>query len=69
MAFRAETSIAHDDRQGFLRNVSFTMALGGLFLVGVVVEWWEGLRFFPPDTLYGSAFFRWACMPSTSLPG
>ncbi len=56
-AFRAETSIAHDDREGFLKNVSITIALGGLFLVGVVAEFWEGLRLFPPDTLYGSAFF------------
>lgn len=56
-AYRAETSIVHDDRAGFLRMISLTMALGALFLVGVGVEWWEGLRSFPPHTLYGSAFF------------
>lgn len=56
-AYRAETSIAHDDRAGFLKTVAFTILLGTLFLVGVVLEWREGLRFFPPHTLYGSAFF------------
>jgi cytochrome c oxidase subunit 3 len=56
-AYRAETAMAHDDRRGFLRNAMFTMALGGMFLVGVVLEWSEGLRLFPPGTLFGSAFF------------
>ena len=40
-----------------MTNVSLTILLGSLFLVGVGVEWWEELRFFPPQTLYGSAFF------------
>ena len=26
-------------------------------MVGVVLEWREGLEFFPPNTLYGSVFF------------
>lgn len=26
-------------------------------MVGVVLEWREGLEFFPPSTLYGSVFF------------
>ncbi len=56
-AYRAETAMAHDDRAGFVRNATFTMLLGGVFLVGVVIEWSEGLRLFPPDTLFGSAFF------------
>jgi len=40
-----------------VRNASFTILLGLLFMVGVVVEWSEGLRHFPPGTVYGSAFF------------
>jgi cytochrome c oxidase subunit 3 len=56
-AYRAETLMAHDDRAGFLRNVTWTILLGLLFLVGVAVEWAEGLRSFPPSTPFGSAFF------------
>ncbi len=37
---RAETSIAHGDRKGFLNGTLITMVLGILFLVGVVgLEW------------------------------
>lgn len=56
-AYRAETSIAHGDRAGFLRGLALTMGLGLVFMAGVVLEWKEGLQFFPPDTLFGSAFF------------
>ncbi len=56
-AYRAETFIATGHRRGFLRNTAFTIALGVVFLVGVGLEWSEGLRFFPPGTLYGSVFF------------
>ncbi len=56
-AYRAETFMAHDDRASFLRNVTWTILLGLLFLVGVAVEWSEGLRFFPPSTPFGTAFF------------
>lgn len=56
-AYRAEVFIATGDRRGFLRNTGFTIALGVVFLVGVGLEWNEGLRSFPPSTLYGSAFF------------
>ena len=56
-AYRAETSIAFGDRERFLRNTAFTIGLGVLFLAGVGLEWKEGLELFPPDTLFGSAFF------------
>jgi cytochrome c oxidase subunit 3 len=56
-AFLAETSMAHNDRRGFLRYSAITMLLGVLFLGGVILEWKEGLEFFPPGTIYGSAFF------------
>jgi cytochrome c oxidase subunit 3 len=56
-AYRAETAMAHDDRTRFVRNCSLTILLGLVFMIGVVVEWSEGLRHFPPGTVYGSAFF------------
>lgn len=56
-AYRAGTAVKHDDRRGFLRYLAVTIGLGLLFLVGVVLEWNEGLSNFPPDTEFGSAFF------------
>lgn len=56
-AYRAETSISHGDRAGFLRNTLWTILLACVFLVGVVVEWVEGFHFFPPSTRYGTSFF------------
>jgi heme/copper-type cytochrome/quinol oxidase subunit 3 len=56
-AYASEVSIAHDDRRNFLRFTGLTIALGVAFLVGVVFEWTEALNHFPPDTIYGSAFF------------
>jgi cytochrome c oxidase subunit 3 len=56
-AYRGETAAAFGDRRGFVRNISATIALGLLFMVGVVLEWREGLQLFPPSTLYGSVFF------------
>jgi len=56
-AYLAETSIAYDDRKGFLRYTTTTIVLGLAFMIGVVFEWSEGLEFFPPSTLYGSSFF------------
>jgi len=55
-AYRGETYVAFGDRR-WLRWIAATMGLGLVFLVGVVLEWQEGLRYFPPDTPYGSAFF------------
>ena len=56
-AYRAESAIAHDDRQGMLRNVLATILLALLFLVGVGIEWSEGFTFFPPSDRYGTVFF------------
>lgn len=56
-AYTAEASIAHDDRKRFLRYTTATIALGVLFLVGVVFEWREGLEFYPPNTVYGTSYF------------
>lgn len=43
-AFLAEASIAHDDRKRFLRYTAATIGLGLLFMVGVGLEWQEGLH-------------------------
>ncbi len=56
-ANRAECSIANGDRKRFMRNTAATIGLGAVFLVGVALEFKEGLEFFPPSTAYGSAFF------------
>lgn len=56
-AYLAETAIAHGDRPRFLRFTGLTILLGLLFLGGVVLEWREGLEYFPPGTIYGTAFF------------
>lgn len=55
-AYLAETSIAHGERRGFIRYLTFTIVLGVAFLVGVVFEFKEALEFFPPSTIYGSSF-------------
>lgn len=56
-AYRAETAVAAGDQRRFLRNILFTLALGGLFLVGVGIEWSEAFEFFPPPTVFGTLFF------------
>lgn len=56
-AYRAEIASAHGDQRRFRRNILVTISLGLIFLVGVVVEWWEGLQFFPPSTGFGTMFF------------
>lgn len=56
-AYRAEIASAHGDQRRFRRNILTTISLGLIFLVGVVVEWWEGFQFFPPSTGFGTIFF------------
>ena len=56
-AYLAETAIAHDDRRRFLAFTAVTIALGLVFLGGVVLEFREGFDLFPPGTIYGSVFF------------
>jgi cytochrome c oxidase subunit 3 len=56
-AFLSEAAIAHGDRRLFLRFTNVTILLGLVFMAGVVLEWREALEFFPPGTLFGSAFF------------
>lgn len=56
-AYSAETAIRHGDSRGLVRNLAATIGLGMVFMVGVTIEWREGLEFFPPSTPFGSAFF------------
>jgi len=56
-AYMAETSIAYGYRKSFIRYSAATIALGIVFMVGVVFEWREAQEFFPASTLYGSSFF------------
>lgn len=56
-AYRAELAAAFGDVRGFSRGVLATLALGGLFLVGVALEWRDAFDHFPPQTLFGTVFF------------
>jgi len=58
-AYQAETAIAHDRRRALLRWLLVTMALGLLFLAGVVgIEWREaGAMGIVPQSGFGMVFF------------
>jgi cytochrome c oxidase subunit 3 len=62
-AFLAEASIAHDNRRRFSRYLAITIGLGLLFMVGVALEWQEGLHggwlgnADPDIASYGSQFY------------
>ena len=56
-AYRGETFIASGMEKQFRRNIIITLCLGGLFLVGVGIEWAEAFRYFPPSTVFGAVFF------------
>jgi cytochrome c oxidase subunit 3 len=53
---RAESAIAHDDRETFLTCLLITAGLGAAFLVGVVGFEWQG-HLKPWDGVYGAVFF------------
>jgi cytochrome c oxidase subunit 3 len=54
---RAETSIAHGDRKGFLISTAITLVLGLAFLAGVVGVEWRTAPFSPGDGPQGSVFY------------
>jgi cytochrome c oxidase subunit 3 len=54
---RAETSIAHGDRKGFLISTAITLVLGLAFLAGVVGVEWRTAPFGPGDGPQGSVFY------------
>lgn len=53
---RAESAIAHDDRETFLNSMLITAGLGVAFLVGVVFFEWGG-HIKPWDGIYGAVLF------------
>jgi cytochrome c oxidase subunit 3 len=53
---RAESAIAHDDRETFLSSLLITAALGTLFLIGVVGFEWQG-HIKPWDGVFGAILF------------
>jgi cytochrome c oxidase subunit III len=56
-AYRAETAIAHGDRETFLRSILVTILLGAVFVIGVGIEWSQAFVHFPPNELFGTVFF------------
>lgn len=53
---RAETGIAHDDRDTLQSSLLITAFLGLVFLTGVVVVEWQG-HLKPTDGVFGAVFF------------
>lgn len=53
---RAETAIAHDDRETFLNSMLITAGLGVVFIIGVVFFEWQG-HIKPWDGAYGAVLF------------
>lgn len=58
-AYRSEVAIRHDDRPAFLRNLLWTIIMGTVFLLAVVIKEWpeaayHGILASDP---YGAAFF------------
>jgi cytochrome c oxidase subunit 3 len=54
---RAESAMAHGDRKQFALGISVTLALGLLFLVGVVGVEWRIAPFGPQDGVAGAVFY------------
>jgi cytochrome c oxidase subunit 3 len=56
-ANRAETAMAHGDRRQFAVSMAITIALGVLFLAGVVGVEWRIAPFGPGDGVEGAIFY------------
>ena len=54
---RAETAIANGDQKTFERGLLTTLALGVLFLIGVVGVEWQIAHFGPADGVHGAIFY------------
>lgn len=54
---RAEVSMTHGDRRGFLNNILITIVLGTLFLFGVVGVEWQIAPFSVGENAMASTFF------------
>ena len=56
-AYLAETSIRFNNRRNFIIFAAATIAMGLIFLGGVVIELGEAIHLYPPGTPYGSSYF------------
>lgn len=54
---RAETAVAIGDLKEFKRSILLTIALGTVFLVGVVAVEWPTSNLSPSENVYGAVFF------------
>lgn len=54
---RAEVQISQGNRKGFITSTIITMALGIIFLVGVVGVEWQMAPFGPADGVEGAVFY------------
>ncbi len=54
---RAETAIAHDDTRTFFRGILVTIALGVLFMIGVLGVEWQIAPFRASDSAMASMFY------------
>ncbi len=54
---RAETAIAHDDPRTFFRGILVTIALGVLFMIGVIGVEWQIAPFRASDSAMASMFY------------
>ena len=63
---RAETAMALGNRKQFILGLSGTLALGILFLIGVIGVEWQLAPFGPGDGVEGAVFLfddRFSCLP------
>jgi len=56
-AYRSEVGASHGNTGQFMRNAVATIILGGIFLVGVTIEWGEAFHYFPPQSAFGTLLF------------
>lgn len=54
---RAETAVAHDDSRTFFRGILVTIALGVLFMIGVIGVEWQIAPFRASDSAMASMFY------------
>ncbi len=64
-AYRSEAAIARGDRASFFRNMAATIALGLVFVAGVVLEW--STAEFSLSDPFGTAFFSMTGLHATHV--